>query len=201
MAKRGRKPGGSKVDDLPAALLESIATWADSHRNHSAVSIYRHFDLVGRGISISTFRRWLKERRADNAERDGNGDAPRIDRGPSPEDLVLSLLVERAETGDPKHFAAIGSALRALCDYRRLGFEQAAERRAQELHAEKMAELLKQKEKADRAFDKIAVKGGIPPELALRIKQLYGVTIEPIEREDVFDMIDDVMRGNTDDAA
>jgi len=112
-----------------------------------------------------------------------------------PEDLMLGLLVERAEAGDPRHFASIASALRALCDFRRLGFDEAAEERALELHEEKMTELRKRKAQADKKLDRIAVSNGIPEEVRDGIKRLYGIDIEPVTRGRVCDMIDKAMRG------
>ncbi len=197
MAKRGRPPAGKAITDLDPAILKDIKGWVDSDKRHTATSVYQRFNLIERDISLRSFQRWVSKRRKANAANSAEAEPPAaIDRS-SPEDLMLSLLIERAEAGDPKHFASIGSALRALCDYRRLGFEEAAEKRAQEIHEEKMAEARKRKTKADSEMDRISVKGGIPDKVRDAVKNLYGIALEPVTRGDVHDMVDQTMRGTT----
>jgi len=194
MAKRGRRSFEDRLAVIGPALLRDVRQWVDSDRRYSAVEIHRKFDLVGHGISLRSFSRWVSKRRKEQAET-GRADYGTPQGGTDAEGLVLGLLIQRAEAGDPKHMASIASALRALCDFRRLGFDEAAEKRAAEIHEEKMAEIRELKAQADSGLDRIAVAKGIPDDVRNAIKDVYGLTIDPVTPGDIRDKIDQVMRG------
>ena len=176
MAKTGRP---SVMDDLPDALRRSIDEWIRSHAHHSAPRIYRRFNLVERELKPDTFRRYVTRVR----ERGGaTSDADSIERDyVDADDLVVELLIERAETGDAKHFAGISAALRALADRRRLKLGEVASRRAGEKHEawrqELEAKLAKQKVEADSKLDRLADDNGIPEKVRDAVKKLYGINL------------------------
>jgi hypothetical protein len=159
-------------------ILKDIKAWVHSDKRHTATSIYQRFNLVEQGVSLRSFQRWVSKQRKASLARSPEVKTPSVADRSAPEDLILSLLVERAEAGDPKHFASIASALRALCDFRRLGFDGAAEQRAQEIREKKMAELLKRKGEADVELDCLSAENGIPDRVRDAVKKLYGISLD-----------------------
>ncbi len=161
------------MDGLPEALRREVDEWILSHAHHSAASVYRKFNLVERGIKPRTFRGYVERLREQH-----KGEVvpqPAAESGLKEADtLLIDLMIEKAFTGETKHFLGIASALRALADRRRLTIDEFAEKRAAELHDIKIEQLSKD----------------IRRDVEARTED--GKTLS---REDVYDMIDKIMRG------
>lgn len=163
----GRRPKDKMVGDLPRSLVQSIDRHIDSHKNNSARSVYNKFGLADRGINERTFRLYVQERR----ESHQNGEPDDHETPIDPYARAMRLAIERIDAGDPKHLAGISSFLRALLDHRRVDLDEAADRRAAELHEVKMSELRKVQDKA--LTTTAQVKGLTPEQVAeIRLKVL-----------------------------
>ena len=156
-----------------------------SNRRASVIGVYRRFGLADRGVPRTTFYDYakrLRERRGDDGDIE-----PAVSEGERPRTIetlnrLMDLINRRIDADDPKHFPGIASAMRAMNDCMRLTLDEQAEERAQEKHEAWQAELQKridsEKAEADAKLDRMATERGIPPELADRIKDLYGITVQ-----------------------
>lgn len=123
-----------------------------SARDENVADIYRRFGLAQREVSERGFYAYAKRLRErfesrSNEERDV---APRLSRSHMTESLyrLIGMLNQRADAGDPDGLPGIATGIRALNDCLRLSLEEEAERRAAEIHAEKMKEIRKAQEDA-----------------------------------------------------
>ncbi len=157
------------MDALPEPLRRAIVEWVLSHARHTATRIYRKFNLAEHGIKTSTFRHWVRrtrERAPDYLHQD------ETDRDyDDAEELLSALTTERLESGDVKSVAPLMMAMAAR---RRVSIQERAENRAKELHDIKIEQLSKdlRKDVEERT------EGG-----------------KTLTREDVYDMIDKIVRG------
>ncbi len=171
MSRTGRPEA---MDGLPEVLRRSVDEWILSNGRHSAIRIFRRFNLVERGIKSDTFRRYVARVRDRAAE---DPDSPSSSRS-SPRarllDKALSLAEERLDAKDAKHLPGIMAVVRAANDMLRVEIEEAAETRAEELHQIKIEQLSKD---LRRDVDE-RTEGG-----------------KKLGRQEVHDMIDRIMRG------
>lgn len=180
MAKPGRKPKGIAIDELPEAARRDLDLALESEASESARSIYARLGLSQAGVGWASFEKYATKKRRESRgrrieERMAGPDDPRT------EAQLIAELRRRAyiealaalESGDAKLYEIV-STLSRVHDFDRLTMERAAEARAAEKHEAWKAEV----SKTLRA----AVEG----------KTTSG---ETMTRADVYDLIDDVMRG------
>lgn len=181
MAKRGRKPKDKSIDDLDAALRAEIATAVETQTSQSVRSLYSRFGLAERGVGIAGFEKW-----AGRLRREARGRAVQQrlesmeDCGETEEQLIAKLrrrvLVEanaRAECGDTKAYELVALWSRIM-DHEKLKIEQAVDARAAAKHE------VWQEEVATKV--RSAIEG----------QTRSG---ETMTRDQVADMIDDIIRG------
>ncbi len=186
MAKRGRKAIVACMADLDESLQNQIDEAILSHANKSTVDIFREFGLASRGLLLNTFTKYVgalrKEAKAEriNAVLEMQATQPpptweEIDR------LARLEAVRRLNAGDGKMYELVLLS-KSRRENDKLELERDAERRANEKHEAWREDLEKrltnEKLEADAKLDRIAVEKGISPELAGRIKDLYGINVK-----------------------
>ena len=152
---------------ISTALLERIkhAVLAD----RDATEVFNSFNLVQYGVSRRTFRRYALRWRRDAEQRKQSSPPSRS----GPDRTLESALRAMQEALDAKRLKSytLPSFVKALIDLRELNIKEESEKRAAELHEMKLRELRK-------AVDK-QTEGGA----------------KSLTRGDVYDLIDNVMRG------
>lgn len=182
MAKRGRKE--QLFDELDDATRDAVDRALASHANEGVASIYRRLGLAQRDISQRTFYDYAKRFRK-RLKESGNGSGVNLaalDRydGKSNaemiEDLRRHILVNamaNLESGDAKLYETV-ALLSRIQAFDKLEIDRAADTRAAELHELKLTELRKSMKEA---VDARTGSG------------------EQMGREEVYDLIDSIMRG------
>lgn len=183
MERRGRKPKGIAIDDLEPTLREEIVRAIESSVDQSVRSLYAQFGLAQRGVGWASFEKWAgKIRRDARGQRVQERLASMDAEGETEEQLIAKLrrrvLVEanaRAEEGDTKAYELVALWSRIM-DHDRLDIDKAAEARAKEKHDAWRKEVEK------------SIRSTLDDE--------SNADKKSFTREDVYDMIDKVMRGS-----
>jgi hypothetical protein len=181
---RGRKT--TLLDSLDASVRERIDAAIASHRNEPIASIYRRFGLAQEDVSERSFHDYAKRLRrklksegkaagqdiahADDVNLAGLTEDQLFDR------MLRRILVrglERIDAGDTKAYEDARYLSEAL-RFQRLKIDEAVDDRAAELHELKLTELRKSMKEA---VDARTGSG------------------EQMGREEVYDLIDSIMRG------
>ena len=174
MADQGRKAKSQRIDKLDQSLLRDINLAIESDAEEAPRSIYQRFGLAQRKIGSSQFRKYIYRRR-----RKMDGATPTT----SDEHASLDMIEmgKKAMREFNKHLDAGAIPPYVLIDLMRASqasqlveLKQQAEERAAELHEVKMQQISKdlRKEVDERTQDG-----------------------EKLTRENVYDMIDKIMRG------
>lgn len=178
----GRKT--TLLDHLDDSLRDAIDQALRSHANEKVTDIYDRFGLAQRDVARRSFYHYARNFRNDlKARGDGPGvDMAAVDRFAALGDaemvqrirrFILVRAIERLEAGDTKGYEDV-AMLSRIQEYDKIEIQQAAEARAEELHQIKLEALTK--ELRDEV-DKRSPNG------------------ESMGREEVYDLIDRVMRG------
>lgn len=181
MAKRGRPE--EFMDDLDDATRDAIDQSLASHAKEGVASIFRRLGLAQRGIKRSTFYEYAKRfrERLKESGKAGGLDAvtlSRFDAMSNPEMIeqirrhILVRAIQRLEAGDSKAYEDV-ALLSRIQEYDKIEINRAAEKRAAELHEIKVEQMSKD---LRSEIEKRTPNG------------------EQMSREDVFDLIDQVMR-------
>lgn len=174
MAKRGRKPKYKTIDDLEPTTRAEVDEAILSRADESAANIFRRFGLSQRGLLLDTFMRYVRKTRLANSV---DRPPPAERAAPTWEEIerrVLAGMLERLDAGDTKMYE-LATVIGRRHERSRLDIDVEANRRAQEKHDEWKKEV----EKSIRSTLDDESKAG---------KKSFT-------REDVYDMIDKVMRG------
>lgn len=182
MAKRGRKPAGIAIDQLPEALRRDIDLALESEASESARSIFARFGLSQAGVGWAVFQKHATKIRRESRGKRIEDRMSKTDDLRTEEQLIGELrrrayieALAALESGDAKLYEIV-STLSRVHDFDRLSMEKAAEARAAEKHEAWKNEV----SKGLRA----AVEATSPES-------------ETLTRDDVYDLIDNVMRGKT----
>lgn len=172
MPKRGRPPINKTIDDLDPALRTEVDEAIRSDANEAASSIFRRFGLATRGLKIDTFIKYARKvRQIEWTERPENNVPPTMQA------LMDQLLIgayQAAMSGEMKPYE-MASLIARVQEHDRIGIQKEAEARAAELHRIKLEQLSKTLKKD------------------VDTKSENGT--KTLQREDVYDMIDKIMRG------
>lgn len=142
MAKRGRKPKNRTIADLEPVLRAEIEEAIRSHADASAVDIYRRFGLLQRGLLLDTFSRYVRSVRLATAGQRASS-PPATPAAPTWEEIerrAMAGMLERLQAGDTKMYE-LALVLGKRHERERLNLETEAQRRAEELHARRLAKL------------------------------------------------------------
>ena len=172
MSKRGRKPDDKTIEDLDATLRGEIDEALRSDARESASSVFRRFGLAQRGLKLDTFIRYARKLRQILWT-----DEPPLDRTtPTMEEIenrLLVLIYEQAQAGSIKPYEA-ASLYARVQENRRIKVLEEANERAQEKFD------LEIEDRSKRLRTAVEAKTG---------------SGETMTRADVYDLIDNVMRG------
>lgn len=172
MGKRGRKPIAATVDDLDDTLRGEVDEALRSDARESASSVFRRFGLAQRGLRLDTFIRYARRLRQVVWT-----DEPPLDREtPSIEEIRNRLLVaiyETAQSGAKPY--ELASLFARVQDHDRIEIQKAADERAQDKHE--------------------AWKKEVEKSIRSTLDSESNADKKSFTREDVYDMIDQVMRG------
>lgn len=180
----GRK--STILNDLDAGERETIDAALASHRNEPVADIYRRFGLAQKEVSRRSFYAYARRFRSKMQKLGKAAGQTNIHA----DDINLSMLneeqlfermmrrvlirgIERIDAGDTKGHEDAKFLAQTL-RYQRLKIEEAAEARAEEIHQAKVEQLTKE---LREEVDKRSPNG------------------ESMGREEVYDLIDRVMRG------
>lgn len=172
MGKRGRKPIDKTVEDLDDTLRGEIDEALRSDARESASSVFRRFGLAQRGLRLDTFIRYARKLRQVLWT-----DEPPLDRTtPSIEEIrdrLLVLMYEQAQAGGMKAYEC-AALFQRVQEHDRIEIIREANERAAEKHEAWKDEVAK---KVRSAIDGQTRSG------------------ETMTRDQVADMIDDIIRG------
>lgn len=182
MAKRGRPE--EIMNDLDDATRDAIDQALASHAKEKVSSIFKRLGLSQRGVARSTFYEYAKrfrERLKEGGDFGGlDGETlKRFDAMSNPEMVekirryILVRAIQRLEAGDSKAYEDV-ALLSRIQEYDKIEINRAAEQRAAELHIIKIEQMSKD---LRREIEERTPNG------------------EQLSRDDVFDMIDRIMRG------
>lgn len=160
------------MDDLDAPVRAEVDEAIRSEAGESAASIFRRFGLNQRGLKLDTFTRYTRKVRETEWT-----DRPTPTEVPSMQALMDQLLIgayEAAVAGGMKPYE-MASLIARVQEHDRLAIQRDADKRAAELHRIKLDQLSKDLRKDIDA----KTEGGT----------------KTLNREDVYDMIDKIMRG------
>lgn len=182
MAKRGRPE--EILDSLDDATRDAIDQALASHANEGVASIFRRLGLAQRGVARSSFYEYAKrfrKRMKESGKASGLDPATlkRFNAMSNPEMIeeirrfILVRAIQRLEAGDSKAYEDV-ALLSRIQEYDKIEINRAADDRAAELHRIKVEQMSKD---LRSEIEKRTPNG------------------EQMSREDVFDLIDQVMRG------
>jgi len=182
MAKRGRP--AESLDHLDDATRDAIDQALASHANESVASIFRRLGLAQRDVARSSFYDYANRFR-DRMKESGKGPGldvvtlERFDDVSDPELIkrirrsILVRAIQRLEAGDSKAYEDV-AMLGRIQEFDKIEINRAADERAAELHRIKVEQMSKD---LRSEVEKRTPNG------------------EQLSRDDVFDMIDNIMRG------
>ncbi len=167
------------MSDLDESLHNQIDEAARSYGDESAASIYRRFGLAQRGILLNTFQKYVTTLRKEIAGERINATLRNIGDSEPPtwdeiDRIARISALERLRAGDAKVYELVLLS-KSRREHDKLELEKAAESRAEELHRIKLEQVSKtlRKDVDERT------EGGT----------------KTLKREEVYDMIDKIMRG------
>lgn len=180
MATKGRKPWIAKV---PSAELQAVHERIDSREDEPPDAIFAALNLA-RYTTVRTFRAYAEERRRERDwrdERTAGAEGPHA--GPHPDPLpggeggaaaspggllsrLLQSCLDAVNSGRMPAYAIPG-AMQAAARVSELEYSAAAEKRAAELHEEKMRELRKRQ---DAALSEMATPAALTAEQVAEIR-------------------------------
>lgn len=149
--------------DLDATLLRKIDEAIRSEAGESAMSIYRRFGLAQRGIHDRTFGRYVATIRSVEWTDAVRPAPPTMER--IREELLIAIY-ESAQAGGMKAYE-MASLLARVQEEDRNEIRKAAEKRAGEIHEQKLAAF---KKAQDDALDVEAEKQNLSPEQVREIR-------------------------------
>ncbi|MCB9852777.1 MAG: hypothetical protein H6819_06750 [Phycisphaerales bacterium] len=172
------------MESLDDATRDAIDQALASHANEGVASIFRRLGLTQRGIKRTTFYDYARRyrERMKSAGKAATLDAAtlgRFDDLSNPEMIekirrrILVRAIQRLEAGDTKGYEDV-ALLSRIQEYDKIEINRAADERAAELHRIKVEQMSKD---LRSEIEKRTPNG------------------EQMSREDVFDLIDQVMRG------
>jgi hypothetical protein len=187
MCAAGRPATVTRVEDLDEGLVRDLWEVVDARPQKSPNEIFKLFALAKHGVTLSTFRRRVYDRRKRQASQHVE------QRTAATQEESIDALSERvlrntlkfcdwaAQAGDMKPYQ-IAAVLRAAHDRGRLAIERTVEERARELYETKAREADEKRRAAKAVADRRAgaamSKAGMSDEARRAIQAIYGVVVD-----------------------
>lgn len=181
MAKRGRKPKGISIGDLSDEVRRDLDLAIESEGDESARSLFARFTLAQRGVGWASFAKYVSQKRREARGRRIEARIASNDDTRTEAELIAELrrrayieALAALQAGDAKLYEIV-STLSRVHDFDRLQMERAAEARAADKHE--------------------AWKKEVEKSIRSTLDDESNADKKSFTREDVYDMIDQVMRG------